>query len=66
MGDESGPSLRHRLARRQPLGGYWTSTGSAAVIELAASGSDCAVKIEIPGLGDLPSLIKRDASRKAK
>ena len=39
-------SLRDRLARRQPLGVFWMSTGSPAVIELAATAKPDAIVLD--------------------
>ncbi len=39
-------SLRDRLAQRQPLGVFWMSTGSPAVIELAAAAEPDAIVID--------------------
>ena len=39
MFSQRASGLRARLARNQPLGVFWMSTGSTAVMELAADGS---------------------------
>jgi len=46
MLDANHRSLRERLAKREPLGVFWMSTGSAAVIELAAQGRPDAIVLD--------------------
>ncbi len=46
-------SLRDRIAQRQPLGVFWMSTGSPAVIELAAAAKPDAIVLDVQhGLWD--------------
>jgi 2-keto-3-deoxy-L-rhamnonate aldolase RhmA len=46
-------SLRDRIAERQPLGVFWMSTGSPAVIELAAAAKPDAIVLDVQhGLWD--------------
>ncbi len=46
-------SLRTRLARRQPLGVFWMSTGSPAVVELSAAAKPDAIVLDVQhGLWD--------------
>jgi 2-keto-3-deoxy-L-rhamnonate aldolase RhmA len=50
-------SLRDRLAERQPLGVFWMSTGSPAVIELAAAAKPDAIVLDVQhGLWDRPTV----------
>ena len=46
MFDTNRRSLRERLAKREPLGVFWISTGSPAVIELAASAKPDAIVLD--------------------
>lgn len=53
----TGASLRNRLAQRLPLGVFWMSTGSAAVLELAAHAKPDAIVIDAQhGLWDRLSI----------
>jgi 2-keto-3-deoxy-L-rhamnonate aldolase RhmA len=53
----TGASLRNRLAQRLPLGVFWMSTGSAAVLELAAYAKPDVVVIDAQhGLWDRQSI----------
>jgi 2-keto-3-deoxy-L-rhamnonate aldolase RhmA len=55
--DEHGLGLRRRLALRQPLGVFWMSTLSSAIIELAASAKPDAIVIDAQhGVWDRPAI----------
>lgn len=57
MFDTNHRSLRERLARREPLGVFWMSTGSVAVIELAANAKPDAIVLDAQhGLWDRLSI----------
>jgi kynurenine formamidase/2-keto-3-deoxy-L-rhamnonate aldolase RhmA len=46
MFEFAGPTLKQRLAARSPLGVFWMSTGSTAVLELAAEAKPDAIVID--------------------
>lgn len=57
MFDTNCRSLRERLAKREPLGVFWMSTGSPAVIELAATAKPDAIVLDAQhGLWDRLSI----------
>ncbi len=57
MFDTNRRSLRERLAKREPLGVFWMSTGSPAVIEVAATAKPDAIVLDAQhGLWDRLSI----------
>lgn len=57
MFEFAGPTLRQRLAARSPLGVFWMSTGSTAVLELAAEAKPDAIVLDAQhGLWDRQSI----------
>ncbi len=57
MFDTNRRSLRERLAKREPLGAFWMSTGSVVVVELAADARPDAIVLDAQhGLWDRLSI----------